>query len=392
MPLRSSRIGPALSALAALTCAGGAAAHSLGGEDGAGPTPPMKAYLEEVRALGRDLPNGVGVRGVLDQFKLWPVNAAPVVCFNNGDQALRRLFVETSQRWLAGTSLRFDFGSAPGYRNCAGAAKADIRVSFNPADGHWSYVGTDSLSFKTTTLNIGYSQVPDSDVHRARLEEVVLHEVGHAIGFEHEHQSPESKCEDEFDWPKVYTYAKTRWGWVKNGEVDKEAVDFNMRVLTSTERLRMTPYDRLSIMHYYFEPALFKRGRASPCFVGHNRVLSETDKRMAREAYPASLAMQDDHLQKRADIAAAALAPMGLSVPQLSRVGRALGQVLAAVPRKIVLDFDLDRASGNRAATRGPGDFKPCEGQPAQAGDGQATVACEVAANASAILVGVAPK
>lgn len=59
-----------------------------------------------------------------------------------------------------------------------------------------------------------------------------------------------------------------------------------MRVLTSSDRLRITPYDRLSIMHYYFEPVLFKRGKDSPCFVGHNQTLSPTDVTLAQEAIP----------------------------------------------------------------------------------------------------------
>ena len=65
------------------------------------------------RAVGSCLPDRpTAVRGVLDQFKLWPVNAPITVCFNAGDQDLRRLFVETSLKWSAGTSLKFDFGSA----------------------------------------------------------------------------------------------------------------------------------------------------------------------------------------------------------------------------------------------------------------------------------------
>jgi hypothetical protein len=57
-------------------------------------------------------------------------------------------------------------------------------------------------------------------------------------------------------------------------------------------------------------------------------------------------------------------------------VGQKLGQVLAAAPRKITLDFDLAKASG-RTPTRDPGDE---------------TIACEVTKDASALLVAVEPK
>jgi hypothetical protein len=65
-----------------------------------------------------------------------------------------------------------------------------------------------------------------------------------------------------------------------NGEVDKQAVEFNLRVLTSSERLRITPYDRQSIMHYYFEPELFKRGLGVTvlCRTQSNAVKHSTNK------------------------------------------------------------------------------------------------------------------
>jgi hypothetical protein len=96
-------------------------------------------------------------------------------------------------------------------------------------------------------------------------------------------------------------------------------------------------------------------------------------------------------LQKRANVASAALAPMKLNGQQLSRVGREFGKVLAAAPRKIVLDFDLARASG-KTLTRGPGDFNVCDQPSQQTVDSKITVACEIATDASALLVAVEPQ
>jgi hypothetical protein len=367
-----------------------AQAHSLG--SGGSLSPPLKAYFEELRVLSQDLPDGtVGIRGVLDQFKLWPVNMPITLCFNGGEQALRAVFVETSLRWTSGTSLKLDFSQARAYRNCKPGDATSIRISFS-SGVDWSFIGTDSLAHKDTTLNIAYAaEAPLDRLDRKLLEQLILHEMGHALGFEHEHQSPASNCDQEFDWPKVEKVARTQWGWTKpNGEVDKQAVEFNLRVLTSSDRLRITPYDRQSIMHYYFEPELFKRGRASPCFVGHNQTLSTLDKQMVREAYPADAASQNQHLQQRANAASATLAPLQLNPRQLSRVGRELTRVLGGAPRKIILDFDLARASG-QAISRGSGDFEICDGQ-GPGRDRTDTVACEVARDGSALLIAVQGK
>lgn len=136
----------------------------------------------------------------------------------------------------------------------------------------------------------------------------VLHEFGHALGFDHEHQGPMSPCEDEFHWeddpgyirtediyhqyipdghgrrPGVYTImegAPNRW--------DRKEVDWNLRKLPNSSDWLLSSFDKLSIMKYYFDARLFKNGSDSACYSQKNLVLSALDRKAASDTYPRAL-------------------------------------------------------------------------------------------------------
>lgn len=342
--------------------------------------PPLKAEMQQAEKLVKDIAMDLPItRGVIDGFKLWPFGHKLSACFFDGDQQVKTFFVEVSKVWTTRTSLLIDFGPSPTFSICGKSKPSDIRISFTRS-GSWSYVGTDSRrsDLDGPSLNVDYSQGLAWDaVNKKHLAHLILHELGHALALEHEHQSPEANCEAEFDWPKVY--ANIPWS--------KEEVDFNLRTKQAAPRLRTTAYDKKSIMHYYFEPWMFTKGAESKCYVGENLEPSPVDIQLVRDAYPPLVALQDSHLQQRADAASAQLAAFKLSANQLSRIGLELQSVLARFERPLSLEFDL--SGGDR--TRGPDQkaLKHCLGGPTRPPDKST---CQIAADALQLVITIEPK
>jgi hypothetical protein len=178
--------------------------------------------------------------------------------------------------------IPLDFGNLSNPRLCAQGQINHIRVTFRDV-GYWSLVGTDSIRLidqQTPSLNLqNFDTAPPNN---SEFQATVLHEFGHALGLQHEHQNPLSKCREEFDWPKIYA----RLGAPPNNW-SKEKVDFNMGVLNEPG-LYATTFDSKSIMLYTFPPSYFKNGSRSSCYHPTNTVVSDGDKNIMAQLYPNS--------------------------------------------------------------------------------------------------------
>jgi hypothetical protein len=221
-------------------------------------------------------------KGVANSLKIWTVDYPSIkVCFFAGSKSLRAGIVNIAMQWkVAVPGLPLDFGDPVDPRMCKPGEVSHIRIGFDKT-GYWSHVGTDSIrkaGQNAESMNFaGFDKGPPDDLE---FRATVLHEFGHAIGLEHEHQNPLSQCEKEFDWPKIY-----KWLGGPPNNWTEEKTRFNMGELHESG-LKLTTFDSKSIMLYTFPLSYFKSGMKLTCFSERNTELSEGDKELVRELYP----------------------------------------------------------------------------------------------------------
>ncbi|MFJ4194971.1 M12 family metallopeptidase [Pseudomonas sp. NPDC089534] len=171
----------------------------------------------------------------------------------------KKAFQKAINKWTRLVNLNIVF--------VADARKAIIRIK-TKTQRNSSAVGTDALTqdYGTPTMYIGVN--PKS----AKFEATVLHEFGHALGFEHEHLHPDA----HIPWNREKVYNRYRFS------ISREEIDDNFFNPINEPTLYCTEYDRDSIMHYHINKELTD-GKLE---VKENLTLSSGDMYLAMKVYP----------------------------------------------------------------------------------------------------------
>jgi len=152
---------------------------------------------------------------------------------------------------------------------------SEVRVSFNPDDGHWSWVGRYNARRPQNepTMNLALKSGLFGDYSR-EWDRVVLHEVLHMAGFGHELQSPQSTI--RWNKPVVYEYYWRTQGW------DRAQTDFQVINRSNPSDFNGSAFDSKSIMAYPVDPSHTLDGTK----IGWNRKLTPTDIMIIQSIYP----------------------------------------------------------------------------------------------------------
>ncbi|KAK4460180.1 hypothetical protein QBC42DRAFT_288797 [Cladorrhinum samala] len=225
-----------------------------------------KLAIKENPANGHALPPGsMGAALALPTGKMWATGRTLRVKILNGTPKVKAKIQEYASQWTQWANIKLQWVTS---------GDAEIRVNVDSSGGSWSYVGTENLGIPQSNQTMNFGWFTDS-TDEQEFSRVIIHEFGHALGCNHEHQSPAASG---IPWnkPAVYEYYRITNKWTK------EQVDSNIFALTSESTTQFTAFDESSIMLYSIPAELTTNGYS----VGWNSVLSVTDKTFIGQVYP----------------------------------------------------------------------------------------------------------
>lgn len=197
-------------------------------------------------------------RAIAPKGKQWGVGDTIKIYFIGGSITARNKVIKIGSEWIKHANLEFDFSTT--------LEASDVRISFQPNIGSWSYIGTDALfvSQNKATMNFGWLD-----------RQTILHEFGHMLSLGHEHQNPNSIIK----WNRgavISALSGPPNNW------DNQTIHHNIFKAYELSKTHATRFDEDSIMLYHYPGSWIQGGEAT----NKNKRLSSTDIQFIKKLYP----------------------------------------------------------------------------------------------------------
>lgn len=215
----------------------------------------------------------------------------------------QRLIRLIDKKWVNGTKLRYyffesgpfsgaheqknmvrdgfgvweDVGIGISFEEVTDIGEAEVRIGFERGDGAWSYLGRDVVDIPgqfERTMNFGWDLTRDP-----RGVDTPVHEIGHTLGFPHEHQNPFAGI--VWNEQAVYEY----FGGPPNNWPRSTTLYNVLRKLAAGE-VEGSKWDPDSIMHYGFPAGMILRPEEYRGGIRPQLGLSDSDVSQMRRFYP----------------------------------------------------------------------------------------------------------